>query len=474
MAGGKKAGRRSGPTSIEQIAAWSLSDDPVFRDPKYVRQSALVMLDSIGCMIIARNAHTADEVVKLIDDLGGKPACAVIGHRFRTSAPNAVLANGALVRALDLNDVMFIQKEGHLSVGGHCSDNAPVAIAAAEIAGASWREALEAFVMGYQLFGRLRDVMPFDSSWDGTSASGLVAAAMAGRLMKLDPVRQAHALAYGATRCSTPKIVRWGDLSAMKNLANALIAEEAFRGVMLAARGITGPLEVLDHKGGLHQVFDPKLDLSRIWSPMAGLPQIMLANVKTYPCIGTAQTTIKAALDAHARVKDRVGQIKRIVVTMADVPMIANQQAEESRRVPTTREDADHSFTFLPAVVLAEGEITDRQFANQRWMQADMVALAAKVELRLSKDLAARAPGSMPCHLKVEFNDGSEVISECLYPPGHSYPDTGLDAAVVEAKFRHCTDGFLSAAQADRVIAHVLNDGWNAPTTKLTQMLLDA
>ena len=33
--------------------------------------------------------------------------------------------------------------------------------------------------------------------------------------MGLDAGRQAHALAYGATRCSTPKIVRWGDLSAI-------------------------------------------------------------------------------------------------------------------------------------------------------------------------------------------------------------------------------------------------------------------
>jgi 2-methylcitrate dehydratase len=445
-------------SSIEQIAQWSLSHDPAFSAPLSLRQSGLILLDSIGCMLAAQRSKTAGEVVQLVAELGGAPHCTVVGQPFKSSAPNAVLANGALVRALDLNDVMFIQKEGHLSVGGHCSDNIPVVMAIGEMVNASLRQVLEAFVMGYQLFGRLRDVMPFSSAWDGTSASGLVAAAMAGRLMGLDLERQAHALAFGATRCSTPKIVRWGDLSAMKNLANALIAEEAVRGTLMAARGLTGPLEVLDHKGGLHQVFDPQLDLSTIWAPVTGLPNIMLANVKTYPCIGTAQTEIKAAIDAHARVKDRLKDISKIIVTMADVPMIRNQQGEESRKYPTTREEADHSFTFLPAIVLADGELGEGQFANARWTHEDMRDLAGKVEMTLSADLAARAPGSMPCHLRVIFKDGSEIESECLYPPGHSFPESGLNQEVVETKFRMCAEGHLSRQNCDHII-HALVDG---------------
>ena len=474
MKHGNSADRVQTLTSIDHIATWSLGDDPTFGSPLSVRQSGLVLLDSIGCMLAAQHATTAGEVVKLVADLGGTPRCTVVGQRFKTSAPNAVLANGALVRALDLNDVMFIQKEGHLSVGGHCSDNIPVVMAIGELVNVSLRQVLEAFVMGYQMFGRLRDVMPFNSAWDGTSASGLVASAMAGRLMGLDAGRQAHALAYGATRCSTPKIVRWGDLSAMKNLANALIAEEAVRGTMMAARGLTGPLQVLDHKGGLHQVFDPKLDLSTIWAPVTGLPQVMLANVKTYPCIGTAQTAIKAAIDAHLRVRDRIGQIKKIVVTMADVPMIRNQQAEESRKYPTTREDADHSFTFLPAIVLADGELGDRQFENARWTHQDMRDLAGKVEMTLSAELAARAPGSMPCHLRVIFDDNSEIESECLYPPGHSFPDTGLNRDVVEAKFRTCAAGYLSNVQSDQLIASLVDGDLDTPFASVMSIIAQA
>src|SRR5262249_8173527 len=177
----------------------------------------------------------------------------------KTSILNAVFTNGVLVRAHDLNDVTFAEKDGKLSVSGHCSDNIPVALAIAERAGSSGRDMLAAIAMGYQMFGRLRDVMRFSSTWDNSSISGLVAAAMARELIGLAPERQGHALALAATRCATPKIVRWGAISAAKNLANALVAQAGVQAALLAANGLTGPLEALDHAGGIPAIFDPAL-----------------------------------------------------------------------------------------------------------------------------------------------------------------------------------------------------------------------
>jgi 2-methylcitrate dehydratase len=104
-------------------------------------------------------------------------------------------------------------KEGKLHIGGHCSDNLASALAVGEMLGSAGKDVLTAGVMGYELFRRLRDLMPLASVWDGTSASALVTAAMAGRLLKLDPERQSHALALAAARCATPSIVRYGELS---------------------------------------------------------------------------------------------------------------------------------------------------------------------------------------------------------------------------------------------------------------------
>lgn len=443
-------------TSIESLAAWTLSNQPVQRSELARRQAKFLVLDTLGAALASVGFETIHSVQAMVTSLGGLPDCTIAGLGMKSSVLNAVFANGALVRALDLNDVQWMPKEGHLSVAGHCSDNIPVALSVGEWQGSSGAEVLDAIVLGYEMFGRLRDVMPFDIPWDGTSASGLVAAAMAGRLMGLDAPRQANALALAAIRCATPKVVRWGKLSAAKNLANSMIAQSGVMAALLAREGISGPLEVLDHKGGTHQVFDPKLDFSTLWRDSRDPLYIMASNIKSYPCIGTAQTLIVAALDGHRRLAGRVEQIESVEVEMADLPMVRNQQAEIARKYPKTREAADHSFTFLPAIVLLDGKLTLDQYDGERWTAPDVCRLMDKVTLLVSKDAANAAPDSMPCRLRVRLVGGETIATECLYPPGHSFPGRGLDESVVEQKFREFSKKVLSPAQQDKAIAEVL------------------
>ncbi|MBF9033044.1 hypothetical protein HKCCE2091_02240 [Rhodobacterales bacterium HKCCE2091] len=441
---------------LRNLARWTLSDDPAWADPLIARQARLLILDSLACAVDAIGVRTPVHVAAMLEEMGGKPQCSLIGQAEKSSILAAVLMNGALVRSLDYNDVQFFMKEGKLSVAGHCSDNIPVALAAAERFGSTGDEIIRALAMGYELFKRLRNLMPFTSAWDGTSVSGLVSAAIYGKLAGLDPERQSHALALGAIRCATPSVVRWGKLSGAKNLANSLIAQSGVQGAMLAERGVTGPLEVLDHRGGLHQVFDPALDLSTLWAPPADPAYIMTSNIKPYACIGTAQCTIKAALEIHEVVRDRLDRAERIEIIMADLPMIRKQQGEIERRYPKTREAADHSFTFLPAVAMAEGAMTDEQFRDRRWEHPDMTRLIEATELMVDPDLAARAPGSMPSRIRVVFDDGSEVVQECLYHPGHSFPDRGLDEDAVLSKFHAITDARMGAENATALAGDVL------------------
>ena len=442
--------------SIQALAEWSLRDEQAYHTDLVVRQARLVVLDTIGCALAGTRSDVAAAVLDYVLDSGGAPQCTVIGSHLKTSLPHAVLANGVRVRCLDLNDVIFIQKDGKLSVGGHPSDNIPVALSTGEMFGSTLGRVLEAIVVGYQMFSRLRDVMRFSSRWDGTSSSGLVAAAMAGRLIGLDAKQQAQALALAAARCATPKVVRWGALSSVKNMANALIAQDGVQAALLAARGLTGPMEVLDHEGGLRQLFDPELGFEQLWAAPPATLQIMTANIKTFPCIGTAQALVAAALALAPKLKGRLGQIRHVEAIMGRLPMIVNQQAEITRREPHTREDADHSFTFLTAVALADGALTELQFANKRWLEQKMRALTAKVELKTSTEIVQRAPGSMPARVEVSLDGGERLVSECLFPPGHSFPERGLNRDVTVAKFYDVTDGLLRPEAADDMVSLLL------------------
>jgi 2-methylcitrate dehydratase len=185
--------------------------------------------------------------------------------------------------------------------------------------------------------------------------------------------------------------------------------------------------------------------------------QIMSSNIKTFPCIGTAQTLVAAALALAPKLKGRHNQIRRIEAIMAQLPMIVNQQAEITRKNPRSREDADHSFTFLPAVALVDGALTEGQFANNRWLEPEMQALIAKVELKTSSEIVARAPGSMPARLEVELDTGERLVSECLYPPGHSFPVRGLNRDVTIRKFHDVTAGLLTKDAAEDIISLLLD-----------------
>ncbi len=445
-----------GISSISELAAFTLRTDDSYVTDLALRQAELITLDSIGCAFASHDASSPQRVADLIQEMGGTPSCTAIGHPFRTSVLNATLLNCALVRSLDFNDVQFIMKEGKLHVGGHCSDNLAAALAVGEMLGSPGEDVLTAIIMGYELFRRLRNLMPLSSTWDVTSASGMVAAAMTGRLLKLDEARQSHALALAAARSATPAIVRYGELSGAKNMVGAFTAQNGVQAALLAAKGMTGPLQILDHPWGLQSVFDPSRGLPALWAPIEEPLFIMTSHVKTFACIGTAQSEVVAALDAHRQVKDRIDQIEAVDVTMADLPIIRKQQAEVPRLHPETRETADHSFTFLAAVVLLDGELTMRQFANQRWHEPATKALTAKVRLSVSDELGARAPGSMPCRLKVHFTGGETIDTECLFPPGHSFADRGLNEAPVVEKFVTITDEHMDRERQSRLIEGLL------------------
>ena len=85
--------------------------------------------------------------------------------------------------------------------------------------------------------------------------SGFAAPAMAARLMGLDRVTLANALALSGARAPTPLVVRHGAISAAKSVANALIAQNAMQATLLAQHGMTGPLDLFENPHGLGSLF---------------------------------------------------------------------------------------------------------------------------------------------------------------------------------------------------------------------------
>src|ERR1700720_658287 len=112
----------AGPGTIEELARWVLAPRAEEIPEAAIKQAKLLILDTIGCGYAALDEESARAVLATLADLGGAPRCSVIGATPKTSAPNAVLVNGALIRILDLNDYVNNRKG---EIGGHTSDNIP-------------------------------------------------------------------------------------------------------------------------------------------------------------------------------------------------------------------------------------------------------------------------------------------------------------------------------------------------------------
>lgn len=446
----------SGESAIARLAALvsGLRDGDF--PPRAVEQAKLVLLDTIGCGLAARDDETARAVLATLAALGGNPQCTVLGQAQKASAPNAVLANGTLIRVLDLNDYVIGADPVSGARGGHPSDNIPVALAAAEVAGSSGRALLTAILIGYEIYGRGKALMGSDSPWDGISISGLAAPAMAGRLLRLDKEKLAHAIALGAARAPTPVAVREGAISAAKSIGNALIAQSGIQAALLAAAGVTGPLDLFEAERGLNTVFAhaPESAVDILGAPLPSENFISRIAIKAYPCFAGGQSAVAAALALHRQIGGDIDSLNSIRATFADLPIVRRQLADPGRIAPASREAADHSLHFLVAVSLIDGTFGLDQFADGRWNNPKVRALMARLDMTTDAGLAKRGSGAYPCALQAVGRDGREHSVEVLAPPGFS-PNGPQSVAVLE-KFTRLTADRFSAAARDRIVEAVM------------------
>jgi 2-methylcitrate dehydratase len=424
-------------TVIEQLAGWVSDFEPDRISDTARLHARLLLLDSIGCALAATHEESCQGVIRAAQALGGSGQCTIVGTPVRTSAPSAVLANGSLIRCLDMNDTYW----GKHGMAGHPSDNIAVALSMGEQCGSSGRELLTAIVLGYEIDGRLAD-MGHTDHWDYPTRSRFVAPAIAGRLMGLDIERLTDALALGAFLGPSLAIARSGQMSAAKWLANAMVGSSGVAAAQLAAEGLQGPRTVIEGPHGWADAVLPEHDLSQLAAPVDGPYCIESASIKAYPSLATSQTSVAAALQAYPWLAGRAGEIESVDVRMADAPIVVRQIADVERRYPRSHETADHSFYFLVAVALLDGELTPRQFEHERWLDPAVQALMDRTTFRADRELNRYLPQSFPAGLKITLRSGEQHEVEVPYAPGHHY--AGMTEDVVAEKFRTYASGRLS------------------------------
>ena len=124
---------RADRVSVAQmLARWIAAIDSAEVPPAAIAQVKVLLLDSIGCAFAGRDESVCQKIIKVCESVGANGPCTVIGEKRAVDIGHAVLANGALVRVLDLNDYVIAAGKKGPEIGGHPSDNIAVGLAAGE------------------------------------------------------------------------------------------------------------------------------------------------------------------------------------------------------------------------------------------------------------------------------------------------------------------------------------------------------
>src|SRR5262245_57823770 len=203
------------------------------------------VLDTIG-VALAGVGEPAARIVQRVVTPGASGPCAVLGTHARASADAAALANGTAAHALDFDDMCFV------SLAHPSAPLVAAALAAAELADASGRALLDAYVVGFEIEGRLgRTMNPrhYERGWHCTSTLGTIgAAAASARLLGLDVDATARALAIAASEVSGLK-ENFGTM--VKPLHAGLAARNGVLAAQLAQAGMTASRDAITGAQGL-------------------------------------------------------------------------------------------------------------------------------------------------------------------------------------------------------------------------------
>jgi len=340
----------------------------------------------------------------------------------------AAFVNGVASHALDYDDV---------ALSGHPSAALTAAILAQGHAqGASGRDCLLAYIVGYEVWAELasREPDPYHiKGWHPTAVFGTVAATAAlARLRGFEAPVAARALAIGASLASG-LVANFGTMT--KPLHAGRVAAQAFEAVTLAGLGLTAADDALEHHAGFLAALSPRGQVDRERPYRPGEPRILATglSIKKYPVCYSGHRIIDAVIDIARAADLDAAQVARVRVG------IGRAQASMLRNAaPVTALEAKFSAQFAVAAALLRRKVglseLDDAFVNEPAMRA----LYGKVEIGI-----VEAPDpedsafSRYDTVDIDMRDGRVLRSgEVRYPRGHAH--LPLAEADLRAKFEDC------------------------------------
>jgi 2-methylcitrate dehydratase len=398
------------------------------------------LMDSLGCALLALRFPACSKLLgPLVEGTQVPQGTRVPGTRFVLDPVKAAWDIGCLVRWLDYNDTWLAAEWGHpsdnlgaiLAVADHLSQRR---VARGE-ASLNMRAVLEAMVMAHEIQGVFALENAFNRvGLDHVILVKLASTAVSAKLMGANRERLLSAISHALVDGQALRTYRHApNAGSRKSWAAGDASSRGVRLADIARRGEMGIPGVLSApQWGFYDVsfshtsrdLASKAPDQRQFRFSQGFASHVMENVLfkvSFPAEFHAQTACEAAVMLHPQVRDRLGEIARIVIGTQESAIRIISKAGPL----TNPADRDHCLQYMTAVPLIFGTLQAEHYEDGFHAANPLIdQLRDKMEVveepRYSREYLEADKRSIANAVQVFFADGSctERV-EVEYPVGH-------------------------------------------------------
>jgi 2-methylcitrate dehydratase PrpD len=387
--------------------------------PEVLDAAKMCLVDWFGVALGAVNEPAARAVRKVAQSWGRHhgDGCAhiLLGPAVAPSA--AALANGTMAHCMDYDDT-------HLDGAGHISGPTwAVALALTEAHGKTEREALAAFITGFEIsarlgaggFGRMLQYKGFHPS---SIFGRFSAAATAAVLLGLDRAQIAHALGVAGTTVGGLN-ASFGTMSKPFHLGKA--AMDGLLAADLAQAGFESATHLLDAENGISGTLIQDRSIKIEPTEFTNGRALLRNAYKPYACCKATHACVDAARKLSGSVQP--GLIQRIVLGASPMTL-----AVAAKPNPQTPLEGKFSVAYCAALGLSGYAAVESDFSDTRLRDPAIRALIAKSQV-------AEQPGTelTEGYVEVHLNDGQTLRADVPLALGN--PGNPMSWAGMQAKF---------------------------------------
>ena len=365
--------------------------------PEPVQHHArLTFLDTLGVILAGSERPEVRQLRERLAATAGRGATVYARGWPAADSRTAALLNGIAGRSIELC-------EGLRLVSGQAALQVlPGVLAVGEEAGSSGRDIMAAFVLGYEIAGRLASAFtPRPLAHQNGQVSLLAAAAAGAKLRGLDAAGISRAMGIATVLVLTPSYTNAVAGATALNVAGGMSGHAAALAPELALAGFEAQPDAIEE--ALGQLVGGGFDPAHIADSLGTNWHITRNYFRLYACCNPIHPALDCLAAALAALRPRPEQVERIdVATYRFASVMKNPD-------PPNYFASKYSLPHAAAAMVVRGGAGFAELDDSALADPQIAALRHRVHIAEDRAMTSLVPRLRPARVTVALSDGRQA-----------------------------------------------------------------